>query len=93
MSLTKIGEQKYCIVWRGKFWSGTGWTTWYEFSLHFDFTSGIILIEKRFYRMNPRPKLERCSKYERRKKKVEEKKLHRKRLSQKKFEAKEKKNV
>ncbi len=92
MSLTKIGEQKYCIVRRGKFWSGTGWTTWYEFSLHFDFSSALNMIEKRFHRMTPLPKIDRCSKYERQKKKKEQKKLKQKRLSQKKFEKKESKN-
>lgn len=83
MSLTKIDEREFCIIQRGKFWSGTGWTTWYEFSLHFDFSTAFEMIAKRFHRMNPLPKIENCSKYELRKKK-----LHQKRLSQKKFEQK-----
>lgn len=89
MSLAKLGDRKFCIVQRGKFWSGTGWTTWYDFSLHFDFSSALNMIEKRFHRMNPLPKIENCSKYELRKKKFEQSKLNQKRLSQKKFEEKE----
>ena len=80
MSLCKLGDKKYCITRRGKFWSGTGWTIVYEFCKAFDFSSAINLIEKRFHRMKPLPRLERCSKFERRKKKAEQNKSYQKKL-------------
>ena len=75
-------NKKYCIVRRGNFWTGTGWTIVFQFCKRFDFLPAVTLIDKRFHRMTPLPKIEKCSKYESHKKKDE-----------KKFLKKESKNV
>ncbi len=80
MSLTKLGERKYCIVWRGKFRSLTGWTIVFEFCKRYDFSTAAEIIEKRFHRMKPRPKIEKCSKYEKQIKKAEQNKAYQKGL-------------
>ena len=65
---------KFCIVKRGhEFWTGSTWTTIYQFCKKYEFGEALDIIHKRFYGHKGHPRIVSCkfidSRIERKKRK------------------------